>query len=61
MFYVVVINMSSHPTQITEDIRIEEALTQLLEAVKEGQDKHDILLINSPSRSQLECLIDVDL
>ena len=42
-------------------MRTEDALTQLLAAIKEGEDKRDILLINSPSCSQLESLIDADL
>jgi len=41
-------------------MRTEEALNQLSSAIKEGEDKRDILLINSLSCSQLQSLI-VDL
>jgi hypothetical protein len=51
----------SHPSQITENMRTEDALTQLLAAIKEGEDKRDILLMNSPSCSQPKSLIDADL
>lgn len=30
-------------------MRTEDALTRLLAAIKEGEDKSDILLMNSPS------------
>jgi len=41
-------------------MRTEDALTQLLAAIKEGEDKRDILLINSPSCSQQEGVINAD-
>jgi len=42
-------------------MRTEDALNQLLAAIKEGEDKRDILLMNSPSYSQPENLINADL
>jgi hypothetical protein len=38
---------ASHPAQITENMRTEDALNQLLAAIKEGEDKHNILLSES--------------
>lgn len=38
----------SYFSQITENMRTEDALSQMLAAVKEGEDKRDILFMNSP-------------
>ncbi|KAJ7211905.1 hypothetical protein B0H12DRAFT_1242495 [Mycena haematopus] len=46
---------------ITENMRTEDALQQLLAAIKEGDDKRDILLMSSSSYFQPENLIVADL
>jgi len=51
----------SHPSQITENMRTEDALNQLLEVIREGEKKRDILLMNSPFFSPPESLINTDL
>ena len=61
MSYAIEFFRISHPSQIAENMRTEDALNQLLAAIKEGEDKRDILLMNSPSYSRPRNLIAADL